>query len=67
MLAETKETGRREPWAKRGAAFFSKPRRANCANRHSGASGRRATGIKPQGRDMTCARGRSNAGSARGC
>lgn len=38
VLAETKETGRREAWAKRGAAFFqSRARRtAPAAERHNG-------------------------------
>ena len=52
VLAETKDTGKREAWVKRGATFC--PQRW----RHSG-----ATGIKPQGRGMTCARGKSSAAS----
>jgi hypothetical protein len=33
VLAETKDAGKREAWAKRGAAFFrSKPRRSVPAN-----------------------------------
>ena len=30
VLAETKDPGKREAWAKRGAAFFSKPGAAKC-------------------------------------
>ena len=71
VLAETKEAGKREAWARRGAAFFqSRARRtAPTAVRHTGgvrATERRATGNKPQGRDMTCVHGRSSAASARG-
>ena len=29
VLAETKEAGKREAWARRGAAFFQKPSRRN--------------------------------------
>jgi hypothetical protein len=71
MLAETKDTARKEAWAKRGAAFFqSRTRRTTpAAERHywgrSGATGRRAIVNRQQGRGMTCARGRSSAASAR--
>ena len=59
VLAETKEAGKREAWARRGAAFFQSRSRRNApaADRNTGrrscATGRRATGIRPQGRDMT--------------
>ena len=72
VLAETKEAGKREAWARRGAAFFqSRARRtAPATERHtgrrSGATGRRATVNRPQGRGMTCAHGKSSAASARG-
>ena len=72
VLAETKEAGKREAWARRGAAFFQSRARRNApatdrnTGRPSCATERRATGIKPQGRGMTCARGRSSAASARG-
>ena len=72
MLAETKEATKREAWAKRGAAFFqSRARRiAPAADRHtggtSGATGRRATVNRQQGRGMICAPGRSSAARARG-
>ena len=72
VLAETKEAGKREAWARRGAAFFQRRSRRNApttdrdTGRRSGATGRRATGIRPQGRDMTCAHGRSSAASERG-
>ena len=32
VLSETKEAGKREAWAKRGAAFFSKPGEAKCTD-----------------------------------
>ena len=72
VLAETKEAGKREAWARRGAAFFQSRARRTApptdrnTGRPSGATGRRATGIKPQGRDVICARGKSNAASAHG-
>ncbi len=72
VLAETKEAGKREAWARRGAAFFQSRARRNApaadrnTNGRSGATERRATGNKPQGRDMTCAHGKSSAASARG-
>ncbi|MGY4502021.1 hypothetical protein ACVWYH_005978 [Bradyrhizobium sp. GM24.11] len=32
VLAETKEAGKREAWARRGGRVFSKPGAANCAD-----------------------------------
>ena len=72
VLTETKDAGKREAWARRGAAFFqSRARRtAPAAERHTGgargATGRRATVNRQQGRGMICAHGRSSAASARG-
>jgi hypothetical protein len=72
MLAETKEAGKREAWARRGATFFqSRARRtAPAAERHTGGAraqpGRRATVNREQGRGMICAHGKSSAASARG-
>ena len=51
VLAETTDAGKREAWAKRGAAFFQgRSRRTASRHRHG----------------MTCAHGRSNAASAHG-
>ena len=72
VLAETKDAGKREAWARRGAAFFQgrARRTAPAAERHTGgargATGRRATVIRQQGRGMICAHGKSSAASARG-
>ena len=72
VLTETKDAGKREAWARRGAAFFqSRARRtAPAAERHTGgatgATGRRATVNRQQGRGMICAHGKSSAASARG-
>jgi len=71
VLAETKEAGKREAWARRGAAFFQgRPRRnASATDRDTDGAPAQpgsATAIRPQGRDMTCTRGRSSAASARG-
>ena len=72
VLAETKEAGKRGGMGQARGRVFSKPGAANCTNncpqhgRPCCATERRATGIKPQGRDMTCAHGRSSAESARG-
>ena len=43
VLAETKEAGKREAWAKRGAAFFQ-----SRARRSASASDRDAGGAQPQ-------------------
>ncbi len=72
VLAETKDAGKREAWAKRGAAFFQ-----GRSRRSASAPDRDAGGAQPQpgsaqpasgerGRGMTCAPGRSNAASGRG-
>jgi hypothetical protein len=71
VLAETKEAGKREVWARRGAAFFQGRSRRSAPATDRDTDGApvqpgSATGIRPQGRDMTCAHGRSNAASARG-
>jgi hypothetical protein len=49
VLAETKDTGKREAWAKRGAAFFqSRARRtAPPAERHTGGARAQAGGTQP--------------------
>jgi DNA-binding protein H-NS len=43
VLAETKEAGKREAWAKRGAAFFQ-----SRARRNASAAGRNASGASAQ-------------------
>ena len=71
VLSETKEAGKREAWARRGAAFFQGRSRRNApaTDRDTdGASGQPGS-VQPasgQGRDMTCAPGRSSAASAHG-
>jgi DNA-binding protein H-NS len=49
MLAETKDTARKEAWAKRGAAFFqSRARRtAPAAERHPGSARAQPGGAQP--------------------
>jgi DNA-binding protein H-NS len=49
VLAETKETGKREAWAKRGVAFFqSRARRtAPPIERHTGGARAQAGGTQP--------------------
>ena len=49
VLAETKETGKREAWARRGAAFFqSRARRtAPAAERHTGGARAQPGGTLP--------------------
>jgi conjugative transfer protein TraD len=49
MLAETKDTARKEAWAKRGAAFFqSRARRtAPAAERHTGGARAQPSGAQP--------------------
>jgi hypothetical protein len=49
VLAETKDTGKREVWAKRGAAFFhSRARRtAPAAERHTGGARAQPGGAQP--------------------
>ena len=49
VLTETKDTGKREAWAKRGAAFFqSRARRtAPPAERHTGGARTQAGGTQP--------------------
>jgi hypothetical protein len=49
VLAETKETGKREAWAKRGVAFFqSRARRtAPAAERHTGGARAQPGGAQP--------------------
>ena len=49
MLAETKDTARKEAWAKRGAAFFqSRARRtAPAAERHTGGARAQPGGAQP--------------------
>ena len=49
VLAETKEAGRREAWARRGAAFFqSRARRtAPAAERHTGGAAAQPSGAQP--------------------
>ena len=71
VLAETKEAGKREAWARRGSAFFQgrSRRSAPATDRDTTALQRNRVARnrhRPQGRDMTCAHGRSNAASARG-
>jgi Conjugal transfer protein TraD len=39
VLAETKEAGRREAWAKRGAAFFQSRARRNAPTNHRNTDG----------------------------
>ena len=39
VLAETKEAGRREAWAKRGAAFFQSRARRNASTNHRNTDG----------------------------
>jgi DNA-binding protein H-NS len=48
-LAETKDTARKETWAKRGAAFFqSRARRtAGAAERHTGGARTQPSGAQP--------------------
>jgi len=56
VLAETKETGRREAWAKRGAAFFQgrSRRHAPATDRNAdGASGQPGSAQPPSGRKGT--------------
>ncbi|MBI5321167.1 conjugal transfer protein TraD [Bradyrhizobium sp.] len=56
VLAETKEAGRREAWAKRGAAFFQgRPRR------NASAAGRNASGASVQPDGAQPASGRKGA------
>ena len=72
VLAETKEAGKREAWARRGAAFFQGRSRRNAPTTDRNTDGAPAQpggaqpGVRPQGRDMTCAHGRSSAASERG-
>ena len=72
VLAETTDAGKRESWAKRGAAFFRGKSRRSAKNgwprhwRHSGAIGQRATGARQHGHGVTCAHGRLSAANARG-
>ena len=49
VLAETKEAGKREAWARRGAAFFqSRARRtAPAAERHTGGARAQPSGAQP--------------------
>ena len=49
VLAETKETGRREAWAKRGAAFFQGRTRRNAptADRDTGGAPAQPSGAQP--------------------
>ena len=49
MLAETKDSGKREAWARRGAAFFqSRARRAApAAERHTGGARAQPGGAQP--------------------
>jgi len=49
VLAETKEAGKREAWARRGAAFFQgRPRRnAPAAERHNGGARAQPSGAQP--------------------
>ena len=49
VLAETKEAGRREAWAKRGAAFFQgrTRRTAPAADRNSGGAPAQPSGAQP--------------------
>ena len=49
VLAETKEAGKREAWARRGAAFFqSRARRtATAAERHTGGARAQPGGAQP--------------------
>ena len=49
VLAETKEAGRKEAWARRGAAFFqSRARRtAKAAERHTGGARAQPGGAQP--------------------
>jgi hypothetical protein len=69
VLAETKDAGKREAWAKRGAAFFQgrSRRTASAPDRDTGgATGRRAIDIRRRGHSMTCAHGRLSAARAPG-
>ena len=71
VLAETKEAGKREAWARRGAAFFqSRSRRnATASDRNTDGAPAQPGGAQPaSGRkgDMTCAHGRLSAAGARG-
>ena len=49
MLAETKDSGKREAWARRGAAFFQSRARRNApaAERHAGGARAQPTGAQP--------------------
>src|SRR5579863_4699685 len=49
VLAETKEAGRREVWAKRGAAFFQSRARRNApaAERNTGSASTQSDGTQP--------------------
>jgi hypothetical protein len=49
MLAETKETARKEAWARRGAAFFQSRARRNtpAAERHTGGARAQPGGAQP--------------------
>jgi len=71
VLAETKDAGKREAWAKRGVAFFQgRARRAASAPDRDGGGAQPQTGqpaiaIRHNGRGMTCGPGRSNVANAR--
>ncbi|GEC17484.1 conjugal transfer protein TraD [Nitrobacter winogradskyi] len=71
VLTETKDAGKREAWAKRGATFFqSRARRSAPATerhlRRSNVIAQRTTGIRQHSHGMICGPGRSIAASARG-
>lgn len=71
VLAETTDAGKREAWAKRGAAFFQgKSRRTPpTPDRDTGGApaqpGGGRTGIRHNGHGMICAHGRSSAARER--
>ena len=48
VLAETKEAGKREAWARRGAAFFQSPPRRNAPTTDRNADGASAQSSGPQ-------------------
>ena len=57
VLAETKDAGKREAWAKRGAAFFQgRPRRpASAPDRDTGRAAARPGGAQPSSGDAGAA------------
>lgn len=66
-ITETKDTSKREAWAKRGVMFFeSRSRRTAPASERNSATGQRAIAGKRLWLAMTCAPGKSSAAGAPG-